>query len=79
MSKISEKKVALVTGSSRGIGLSIAKELDKSGIKVLINSRKKIKKNIFRNFINKPDHYMFDVTSLKQTEKCFKKITSRFK
>tara|TARA_Y100001958_G_C21203667_1_gene530007 strand:+ start:202 stop:960 length:759 start_codon:yes stop_codon:yes gene_type:complete len=79
MSKISEKKVALVTGSSRGIGLSIAKELDKSGIKVLINSRKKIKKNIFRNFINKPDHYMFDVTSLKQTEKCFKKIKKKYK
>ena len=36
-----EKKIALVTGASRGIGLEIAKELIKSGISVIGTSRDK--------------------------------------
>ena len=38
----SKKKIALVTGSSRGIGFAIAKSLDKKGIKVFLNSSKKV-------------------------------------
>ena len=38
---MSEKKIALVTGASRGIGLEIAKELIKSGISVIGTSRDK--------------------------------------
>ena len=33
-------KVAIITGSSKGIGLSIAKGLAESGAKVVISSRK---------------------------------------
>ena len=33
-------KVAIVTGSSRGIGRSIAHQLAKSGAKVVVSSRK---------------------------------------
>ena len=36
-----EKKIALVTGASKGIGLEIAKELIKSGISVIGTSRDK--------------------------------------
>lgn len=36
---IHSKKVALVTGSSRGIGLAIARELDSAGYQVVLNSR----------------------------------------
>lgn len=79
MSKTSKIKIALITGSSKGIGLSIAKELDQAGIKVLINSRNQINKNLFKNFINQPEHYKFDVTSFKQTEKSLKKIKKKYK
>ena len=61
--KFNKNKIALVTGSSKGIGLSIAKLLDSQGIKVLLNSRKKIKKSIMKDFKNKPEHFCFDVTS----------------
>lgn len=78
MSKNFKKKIALVTGSSKGIGLSIAKELDKSGIKVLTNSRNKINEKFSKCFINSTDHYKFDVTSFKQTEKCFRLIKKKY-
>lgn len=38
--EISEKRVALITGGSRGIGLGIAKELAKAGFQTVINGRK---------------------------------------
>ena len=69
-----KKKIALITGSSKGIGLSIAKELDRSGVKVLTNSRNLLKRYFFKEFINSPDHFRFDVTSTKQTEQALKKI-----
>ncbi len=77
--KFNKNKTALVTGSSKGIGLSIAKLLDSQGIKVLLNSRKKIKKSIMRDFKNKPEHFCFDVTSEKAIKKSFKNIKKKYK
>ena len=68
-----KNKIALITGSSKGIGLSIAKLLDSYGVKVLLNSRKKIKKSLTSGFKNNPDHFCFDVTSYKSLEKALKK------
>ena len=50
VSKFNKNKIALITGSSKGIGLSIAKLLDSYGVKVLLNSRKKIKKSLTSGF-----------------------------
>ena len=43
-------EVALVTGSSRGIGLEIAKHLAKSGYQVVLNGRSKIGTDVLQEF-----------------------------
>jgi NAD(P)-dependent dehydrogenase (short-subunit alcohol dehydrogenase family) len=40
--KSSDKKIALVTGGSRGIGLGIAQELARSGFDIAINGRREV-------------------------------------
>ena len=67
-----QKKIALVTGSSKGIGLSIAKLLDKKGIKVILNSRGPINKNIIKKFHNNPIHFKFDITNSIKLENSLK-------
>ena len=73
-----QKKIALVTGSSKGIGLSIAKLLDKKGIKVILNSRGPINKNIIKKFHNNPIHFKFDITNSIKLENSFKKIKKKY-
>ena len=77
--KLGKNKIALITGSTRGIGLSIAKLFDYCGVKVLINSRSKIKKTFLREFKNNPEHYPFDVTSKKKLDNALKKIKKKYK
>ena len=73
--KFNKNKVALITGSSKGIGLSIAKLLDSHGVKVLLNSRKKMKKSLISDFKNKPEHFCFDITSSRILKNHLKKLT----
>lgn len=73
-----KNKIALVTGSTRGIGLSIAMNLQTKGCKVILNSRKNFKhtnKNKFANIF----HYRFDCTNERQVFKNLKKIKKDFK
>jgi 3-oxoacyl-[acyl-carrier protein] reductase len=74
----SNNKLALVTGSSKGIGLSIAKQLDKNGVKVILNSRSSINKKILKEFKNDPLHFKFDITNLKKLELSYKKIKKKY-
>lgn len=43
-------EVALITGSSRGIGLEIAKHLAKEGYQVILNGRSEIKEDVLKQF-----------------------------
>jgi len=73
-----KQKIALVTGSSKGIGLSIAKLLDAEGIKVFLNSRGDLNKKIYKKFINKPEHLKFDISNAAKLENNFKKIKKKY-
>ena len=47
-------EVALITGSSRGIGLEIAKRLAKEGYQVVLNGRSEISEEVLAQFSNVP-------------------------
>ena len=68
-----KNKIALITGSTRGIGLEIAKNLKQKECKIIFNSRKNInlnKKDLFRD-----NHFGFDCTKEKEVIKGLKKAS----
>ena len=65
-----KNKVALVTGSTRGIGLEIAKNLEEEGCIVVFNGRKKLSKNF--NYISA------DITKFDECQKLIKKTIQKF-
>jgi 3-oxoacyl-[acyl-carrier protein] reductase len=76
-------KVALVTGSSRGIGRAIAIELAKSGIDIIVNSDRNPQEGLeVVNEINKIEQYAIyiqaDVSDPNQVEKMVEKIINKF-
>lgn len=69
-----KNKIAFVTGSSKGIGLEIGKNLLSKGCKVIFNSRRKRTKEIKDNFFIK-----LDCTEEKQVISGLKKLKRDFK
>lgn len=79
-----KNKVALVTGSSRGIGKAIASGLLAEGARVLITGRNQANLNqIFDEFSSKygPENvlqYCGDLTERQEIEKCFKFVLEKW-
>ena len=79
MYKDLEGKIALVTGSTQGIGLAIAKNLSENGCFVILNSRRKMSKSFHKKLEFKHDHYIFDNNLEKKTQLQMKKIFKKYK
>ena len=72
-------KVALVTGSTRGIGLAIAKEFGETGATVIICSRSEKKaKELVAQLKGRTDFAGVDVTSDASVGKLMKKVLSTY-
>ncbi|MBU8731034.1 SDR family oxidoreductase [Cytobacillus pseudoceanisediminis] len=74
------KKTALVTGSTKGIGKAIAKELAKEGVNILINGRnyeevERTVQEIKSEFpLTSPQNAAADIVDVQQREELFKKF-----
>jgi len=69
-----KNKIALVTGSSKGIGKEIASVLSNEGCKVILNGRNKNSlENISKSFPSTIKFIVADVTKLSECEKLIKK------
>ena len=78
-----EKKVAIVTGASRGIGRAISLELARSGYHIVVNYRSDEKGAIetqamIRKEGGDGDILQFDVSSYEETRNAFDEILKRF-
>jgi len=76
------KKVALVTGSSRGIGRSIALRLARDGFVVAVNYRKReeeAKKTVraIKKIGGETEHFKADVSKEEEVERMFNEIEER--
>jgi 3-oxoacyl-[acyl-carrier protein] reductase len=79
-----KNKVALITGSSRGIGYAVALEFARAGANIILNSSKddgninKISKEISHNFGVKVLPLVFDVADPKSVDNAYKVINQEF-
>ena len=63
MVKQLQGKTVLITGSSRGIGLAMAKHFDILGAQVILHSRQGVADNVKAQFQTQPLEVMFDLTN----------------
>ncbi|CUW19004.1 3-oxoacyl-[acyl-carrier protein] reductase [Leuconostoc gelidum subsp. gasicomitatum] len=67
-------QTVLITGSSRGIGLAIAKAFDAAGAHVILHARSEIKPNIYADFKQKPQILQFDIADSEAAEASLKAL-----
>lgn len=67
-------QTVLVTGSSRGIGLAIAKAFDAAGAHVILHARSEIKPDIYADFKQKPQVLQFDIVDSDAAEASLKAL-----
>jgi gluconate 5-dehydrogenase len=75
-----KKQIALVTGSSQGIGLAMAEGLAKAGATIVLNGRDEVKLEAARKELEAKGHHIyaaaFDVTDEAATTRAVAKIES---
>ncbi|WP_058485783.1 SDR family NAD(P)-dependent oxidoreductase [Defluviitalea phaphyphila] len=76
------EKYALITGGTGGIGLATAKQLGKSGYKIILNDINEEQGNAalkeLKDLNIEADLYLFDVTDEQQVIDNFKKISEKY-
>ena len=73
------KKVAIITGSSRGIGKAIALKLDKEGfITVIVSRNQEDLKKVLKEFSKNAISIKADVSKEKDVISMFKKVMNKF-
>jgi NAD(P)-dependent dehydrogenase (short-subunit alcohol dehydrogenase family) len=82
--KLLDKKVAIITGSTRGIGKSIAQVFSEHGAHVVVVARdekdaKVVADDLRKNFGTDPMHVKADVTSLHEIDKAVRKVVEKYK
>lgn len=73
-----KRKTALISGSSRGIGKSIAKILHDEGCNVVLNGRKKTTLKSFSKTLTNSSFYPCDVTSKRESKKLIEHTISQW-
>ena len=71
-------KIALITGSSRGIGLGLVKEYAQNGYKVLATARNPDKATELQSFLkehNQPPALTMDISSMASIQACCQELT----
>ena len=71
-----KKKVAFISGSSKGIGLAISKKLNENNFHVVLNSRKRVSRNNFKK-IKEYDYILGDVTQEKSVNRIYKNFKKK--
>ncbi|GMA69626.1 3-oxoacyl-ACP reductase [Leuconostoc litchii] len=67
-------KTVLVTGSSRGIGLAVAKAFDAAGANVILHARSEINAEVLSEFKSKPQTLQFDIADAEAAEASLKAL-----
>ncbi|GDZ84650.1 3-oxoacyl-ACP reductase [Leuconostoc citreum] len=67
-------QTVLVTGSSRGIGLAIAKAFDDAGAQLILHARSEIKPEVLAEFKQKPQTLQFDIADAEAAEASIKAL-----
>ncbi|WFD09167.1 SDR family oxidoreductase [Tepidibacter hydrothermalis] len=73
-----KKKIVLITGGSSGIGLEMAKQMDKLDYTVLICGRSENKLDLVKKQVPSLHTYVCDVTDSKDRTSLFTKINGQF-